>query len=436
MRRRWSAGRSGGLARRHHERELQVTAGSYLQRFGYLTEAEGDQPGSIAALRRDVVAMGFEPLVYGNVKGFLNHTPTRPEMEKWAALQGISVEQVTSFTDGTKVHIEQVVVANGLGADLAPGGMVGGDTVHDGFKEGAYALAEIAERAGIVMSDFLMASNTPSPGRDRPTPGVFIVATMPDARQRPSLKYYKLGEGPYYFFERPFHLCHFELPKTIRAVVDGDAPLLEQRREPALRGRRRRQARPRRRRDDRARRRRVRRPRRGRGDRRRAGPRADRAALRGAAPARRPRRRRRCASATSSFPRARRSRPGSAPSSPGGRARAPATVARTSIARGRLSPRPPVSTRRGRRGRGARGARSPRRNSPSGTRRRAPTRAPARPRPPCERFSWPRTAPGIPSSRHRAPKSAARVSNLSSVPTMSAPVSSERKRDWWMKPGS
>jgi predicted homoserine dehydrogenase-like protein len=206
--------------------ELQVAAGSRLQRLGYLTEAEGDQPGSIAALRRDVVAMGFEPLVLGNVKGFLNRTPTLPEMEKWAALQGISVEQVTSFTDGTKVHIEQVVVANGLDADLAPGGMVGGDTVHDGFKEGAYALAEIAERAGIVMSDFLMASNTPSPGRDRPTPGVFIVATMPDARQRPSLKYYKLGEGPYYFFERPFHLCHFELPKTIRAVVDGDAPLL------------------------------------------------------------------------------------------------------------------------------------------------------------------------------------------------------------------
>ena len=86
--------------------ELQVTAGSYLQRFGYLTEAEGDQPGSIAALRRDVIAMGFSPIVYGNVKGFLNHTPTRPEMEKWAALQGISLGQVTSFTDGTKVHVE------------------------------------------------------------------------------------------------------------------------------------------------------------------------------------------------------------------------------------------------------------------------------------------------------------------------------------------
>jgi predicted homoserine dehydrogenase-like protein len=147
-------------------------------------------------------------------------------MEEWGALQGISVEQVTSFTDGTKVHIEQVVVANGLDADLAPGGMVGGDTVHDGFREGAYALAEIAEGAGIVMSDFLVASNTPSPGRDRPRPGVFIVATMPDARQRPSLKYYKLGDGPYYIFERPFHLCHFEISKTVRAVVDGDEPLL------------------------------------------------------------------------------------------------------------------------------------------------------------------------------------------------------------------
>lgn len=206
--------------------ELQVTSGSFLQQFGYLTEGEGDQPGSIAALRRDVVAMGFSPIVYGNVKGFLNPTPTQPEMEKWAALQGISLGQVTSFTDGTKVHVEQVVVANGLGASLAPGGLVGGDTVYDGFKEGAIALAEIADGAGIVMSDFLMASNNPSPGRDRPAPGVFIVATMPDERQRPSLKYYKLGEGPYYVFERPYHLCHFELAKTIRAVVDGDEPLL------------------------------------------------------------------------------------------------------------------------------------------------------------------------------------------------------------------
>ena len=61
--------------------ELQVTTGSYFARRGFITEAEGDQPGCLAALRENVIQMGFNPLVYGNIKGFLNHSPTRDQME-------------------------------------------------------------------------------------------------------------------------------------------------------------------------------------------------------------------------------------------------------------------------------------------------------------------------------------------------------------------
>lgn len=56
--------------------ELQITSGSWLAQKGFITEAEGDQPGSLAALQREAIAMGFEPVVLGNIKGFLNHTPT------------------------------------------------------------------------------------------------------------------------------------------------------------------------------------------------------------------------------------------------------------------------------------------------------------------------------------------------------------------------
>jgi len=87
--------------------ELQVTTGSYFVGRGFITEAEGDQPGCLAALRENVVQMGFRPLVYGNIKGFLNHHPTRAEMEFWARKQNLSLEQVTSFTDGTKIQFEQ-----------------------------------------------------------------------------------------------------------------------------------------------------------------------------------------------------------------------------------------------------------------------------------------------------------------------------------------
>jgi len=148
--------------------ELQVTTGSWLQKRGLFTEAEGDQPGSLAALQKDVLGMGFEPIVYGNIKGFLNHTPTVDEMRYWGNRSGISLDQVTSFTDGTKIQIEQTLVANGLGVNAA----------------------------------------------------------KHDREQSPFLRYYKLGDGPYYVLTRPFHLCHLEITKTIRQVLQGEGVLL------------------------------------------------------------------------------------------------------------------------------------------------------------------------------------------------------------------
>ena len=44
--------------------ELQITSGNYLSQKGLFTEAEGDQPGTLAAMKRDLVTMGFNPLVY------------------------------------------------------------------------------------------------------------------------------------------------------------------------------------------------------------------------------------------------------------------------------------------------------------------------------------------------------------------------------------
>jgi predicted homoserine dehydrogenase-like protein len=44
--------------------------------------------------------------------------------------------------------------------------------------------------------------------------------------QRHYLNLYKLGEGPYYCFYRPYHLCHFEVPASVaRAVLFNDATL-------------------------------------------------------------------------------------------------------------------------------------------------------------------------------------------------------------------
>jgi predicted homoserine dehydrogenase-like protein len=195
--------------------ELQVTTGSYFVKKGLITEAEGDQPGCLAALKENIVQMGFKPLVYGNIKGFLNHNPALDEMRFWSKKQGISLEQVTAATDGTKVQIEQALVANGLGAGIAAAGLLGipSEDVH----AGANALAKEAKRLGHPISDYILSPESPK--------GVFIVAEHDD-RQREYLKYFKLGEGPHYVLLQSFILCHLEIVKTIRRVLQGGGVLL------------------------------------------------------------------------------------------------------------------------------------------------------------------------------------------------------------------
>lgn len=196
--------------------ELHVTTGSYLAQRGYITEAEGDQPGSLAALHEEAVQMGFRPLVLGNMKGFLNLDPQPAEMRHWAERQGISVPNTAWATDGTKVQLEQALVANGLGATIARTGLEG--PASDDLKRAAFELAQQAERIGMPLSDYVLAQGW------APT-GVFLVARHDDDMAG-LLGYFKLGAGPYYLLVKPYHLCSLEVIKTVRRVLRGGAVLL------------------------------------------------------------------------------------------------------------------------------------------------------------------------------------------------------------------
>ncbi len=195
--------------------EVHVTTGSYLAQKGFITEAEGDQPGCLAALNESAIQMGFKPLVYGNIKGFLNLLPTPEDMAYWSNRQGISLDQVTSFTDGTKVQIEQAFVANGLGADVLKDGLMGPSS--EDIFTGGVQIAEEAKRLGRCVSDYILSPKSPA--------GVFIIAEH-EAEQKDYLRYLKMGEGPYYSISQNYHLCHLEVAKTIRRVLNGGGVLL------------------------------------------------------------------------------------------------------------------------------------------------------------------------------------------------------------------
>jgi len=196
--------------------EWHVTVGSYFRNKGLVTEAEGDQGGCLAALHEEALVMGFRPLAYINVKGFLNHTPTRQEMEYYAGKQGISLDQVTSFTDGTKVQIEQAHVANGLGCAIARTGLLG--PAVESVKESVPILAAAAEKLDSPIADYILTKDAPG--------AVFIVARH-DEEQVGALNYMKMGEGPYYVIKKPYHLCHLEMIKTLRRVVSDNTALLD-----------------------------------------------------------------------------------------------------------------------------------------------------------------------------------------------------------------
>lgn len=196
--------------------ELHVTTGSAFVGRGLLSEAEGDQPGSLAALAEEARTMGFEPLVYGNLKGFLDRDPSPESMRAWAERQGLSLPMVTAFTDGTKLQVEQCLVGNGLGADIAREELLGPEC--DDITSGARRLGEAALLQGRPLTDYLLGRGFPH--------GVFIVGRHRE-EQRAALRYLKMGDGPFYTLLKPQVLVHLEAFKTLERIRSGKGPLLD-----------------------------------------------------------------------------------------------------------------------------------------------------------------------------------------------------------------
>jgi predicted homoserine dehydrogenase-like protein len=203
--------------------ELDATVGPilkvYADRAGVmLTAADGDQPGVQMNLYRFVQSIGLTPLLCGNIKGLQDPYRTPTTQAGFAAKWGQNVNMVTSFADGTKISFEQAIVANGTGMRVARRGMYGYE--HPGHVDeltGRYDVEELRALGGIV--DYVVGS--------KPGPGVFVLGTHDDPKQRHYLNLYKLGEGPLYSFYTPYHLCHFEVPLSVaRAVLFGD-PVLQ-----------------------------------------------------------------------------------------------------------------------------------------------------------------------------------------------------------------
>lgn len=172
--------------------------------------ADGDQPAVQMNLIRFVRQIGLEPLVSGNIKGLQDPYRNPTTQEGFAKRWGQDPWMVTSFADGTKVSVEQALVANAAGLTVPRRGLYAMDhTGHVDELTERYDIEELRALGGVV--DYVVGA--------KPGPGVYVMAAHDDPKQRHYLELYKLGTGPLYSFYTPYHLCHFEVPTTVARVA-------------------------------------------------------------------------------------------------------------------------------------------------------------------------------------------------------------------------
>jgi predicted homoserine dehydrogenase-like protein len=198
--------------------ELDATVGPLLKVRAdeagvILTNTDGDEPGVIMNLLRYVRTIGMRPVLVGNIKGFIDPHRTPETQKAFADSVGQRPKMITSFADGTKLSMEATIVANAAGLRVARRGMRGHPCSHVKDVLSLWSTEELLEGAGFV--DYVLGAE--------PGSGAFVVGHCELPIPQEYLKYFKMGDGPFYVFYTPWHLPQAEAPLTAaRAAIFHD----------------------------------------------------------------------------------------------------------------------------------------------------------------------------------------------------------------------
>lgn len=170
------------------------------------TLSDGDQPGVLARLIEFVESTGFEIASAVNCKGFMDIHATPESIKEWSDRQGTSPAMTTSFTDGTKMNIEQANLANAFNLHPEVRGMHGITSTLSNVTEDV-----VATISGHRTVEYTLGGDFAG--------GVLVVGYSDNHQLiQPAMKFLKMGDGPYYTFYRPYHLVHIEAPLSIAEV--------------------------------------------------------------------------------------------------------------------------------------------------------------------------------------------------------------------------
>lgn len=79
------------------------------------TSCGGDQYGVLKNLLDEIDGFGFDLVMAGNIKGFLDRYANPKSIVPEADKRNLDYRMCTSYTDGSKLNIEMAIVANAHG---------------------------------------------------------------------------------------------------------------------------------------------------------------------------------------------------------------------------------------------------------------------------------------------------------------------------------
>lgn len=189
---------------------------TYADRAGVVySYTDGDEPGVGMNLYRFLDSMGYQPVLMGQLKGFLDRYRNPDTQRELATRLGQNPSVLACFADGSKLALEAAIMGNATGFVPQVRGMRGYPCAHvnDMLKEfgpddfGATGLVEYALGAA-------------------PHTGAFVICRNSHPEKRKLMAYLKMGDGPLYMFYTPYHLPPWQIAHSVaRAALFHDATI-------------------------------------------------------------------------------------------------------------------------------------------------------------------------------------------------------------------
>lgn len=196
---------------------------TYADRAGVvLTYTDGDEPGVGMNLYRFLDSMGYEPVLMGQMKGFLDRYRNPDTQTELATRLGQNPAVLACFADGSKLALEAAIMGNATGFVPQVRGMKGYPCAHVNDMLAQFTPDDFA--AGGIIDYSLGAA---------PHTGAFVICRNDHPEKRKLMAYLKMGNGPLYMFYTPYHLPPWQIPHSVARAVLFNDPTITPRGAPA-----------------------------------------------------------------------------------------------------------------------------------------------------------------------------------------------------------